>query len=186
MMRKCGIFRLRECGKAIRGTLRNVPHLIFRKLPLDNFPHSAIRKIPAPVYTSPVPITPHLTIHRAKSAVHVVNRTAMRVFCGRRIAECGKLSRGNLRKIKCGTFRKVPLIAFPHSAAEKFRISASFTVELPFDDLIWLDLAAYFYLWCRGMFRFGYQQYMFTLHVVEYITFVCVFNLWFHVKIKLF
>lgn len=23
-----------------------------------------------------------------------------------RIAECGKLSRGNLRKIKCGTFRK--------------------------------------------------------------------------------
>jgi len=23
--------------------LRNVPHLIFRKLPIDNFPHSAIR-----------------------------------------------------------------------------------------------------------------------------------------------
>jgi len=39
-------------------------------------------------------------------------------------AECGKLSRGNLRKIKCGTFRKVPVIAFPDSAAEKFRISA--------------------------------------------------------------
>ena len=32
-----------ECGKAIKGNLRNVPHLIFRKLPLDNFPHSAIR-----------------------------------------------------------------------------------------------------------------------------------------------
>ena len=34
-----------SCGmrKAIRGNLRNVPHLIFRKLPLDNFPHSAIR-----------------------------------------------------------------------------------------------------------------------------------------------
>jgi len=29
-----------ECGKTIRGNLRNVPHLIFRKLPLDNFPHS--------------------------------------------------------------------------------------------------------------------------------------------------
>jgi len=29
-----------ECGKAIRGNLRNVPHLIFRKLPLDSFPHS--------------------------------------------------------------------------------------------------------------------------------------------------
>jgi len=59
-------------------------------------------------------------------------------------AECGKLSRGNLQKINCGTFRKVPLIAFPHSAAEKFRISASFTVKLSFDDLIWLDIAAYF------------------------------------------
>ena len=35
-------FSAAECGKAIRGTLRNVPHLIFRKLPLDNFPHSAI------------------------------------------------------------------------------------------------------------------------------------------------
>jgi len=46
------------------------------------------------------------------------------VFCGMRIAECGKLSRGNLQKIKCGTFRKLPLVAFPHSAAEKFRISA--------------------------------------------------------------
>ena len=29
-----------------------------------------------------------------------------------RIAECGKLSRGNLRKIKCGTFRKLPLSLF--------------------------------------------------------------------------
>ena len=47
-----------------------------------------------------------------------------RVFCGMRIAECRKLSRGNLWKIKCGTFRKLPIIAFPHSAAEKFRISA--------------------------------------------------------------
>ena len=64
--------------------------------------------------------------------------------CGLRIAKCGKLSRGNLRKIKCGTFHKVPLIAFPHSAAEKFRISASFTMELSFDELIWLDIAVYF------------------------------------------
>jgi len=32
-----------ECGKAIMGNLRNVPRLIFRKLPLDSFPHSAIR-----------------------------------------------------------------------------------------------------------------------------------------------
>jgi len=30
-------------GKAIRSNLRNVPHMIFRKLPPDNFPHSAIR-----------------------------------------------------------------------------------------------------------------------------------------------
>ena len=27
-------------------------------------------------------------------------------------AECGKLSKGNLRKIKCGTFRKLPLSLF--------------------------------------------------------------------------
>jgi len=32
-----------ECRKATRDNLRNVPHLIFRKLPLDNFPHSAVR-----------------------------------------------------------------------------------------------------------------------------------------------
>ena len=36
-------FSAAECGKATRGNLRNVPHLIFRKLPLDNFLHSAIR-----------------------------------------------------------------------------------------------------------------------------------------------
>jgi len=41
-------FSAAECGKAIRDNLQNVPHLIFRKLPLDNFPHSAIRKIPTP------------------------------------------------------------------------------------------------------------------------------------------
>jgi len=34
--------------------------------------------------------------------------------------ECRKLSRGNLQKIKCETFRKLPLIAFLHSAAEKW------------------------------------------------------------------
>jgi len=41
-------FSAAECGKAIRGNLRNVPHLIFRKLPLDNFPQSAFCRIPAP------------------------------------------------------------------------------------------------------------------------------------------
>jgi len=46
-----------------------------------------------------------------------------RVICGMRIVECGKLSRGNLQKIKCRTFCKLPLIAFRHSAGEKFRIS---------------------------------------------------------------
>jgi len=38
-------FSAEACGKAIRGNLRNVPLLIFCKLPLDNLPHSAIRKI---------------------------------------------------------------------------------------------------------------------------------------------
>jgi len=36
-------FSAAECGTAIRGNLWNVPHLIFRKLPLDNFLHFAIR-----------------------------------------------------------------------------------------------------------------------------------------------
>ena len=35
-----------------------------------------------------------------------------RVFCRMRIVECGKLSKGNLRKIKCGTFRKLTLSLF--------------------------------------------------------------------------
>ena len=35
-------FSAAECRKVMRGNLRNVPHLIFCKLPLDNFPHSAI------------------------------------------------------------------------------------------------------------------------------------------------
>jgi len=50
-----GNFSAAECGKAIRGILRNVPHLIFCKLPLANFPHSAIafRKIPAPLVPIP-------------------------------------------------------------------------------------------------------------------------------------
>jgi len=51
-------FSAAECGKAIRGSLRNVPHLIFRKLPLDNFPHSAIR-IPqnTRALTAVIPVT---------------------------------------------------------------------------------------------------------------------------------
>jgi len=48
----------------------------------------------------------------------------VRVFCRMWNVEVGELSRGNLQKIKCGMFCKLPLIAFPHSAAEKFRISA--------------------------------------------------------------
>jgi len=36
-------FSAAECGKAIRGNLRNVLHLIFYKLPLENFLHFAIR-----------------------------------------------------------------------------------------------------------------------------------------------
>ena len=47
-------FSAAECRKAIRGNLRNVPHLIFSKLPLDNFPHSAIR---IPQNTRACPVT---------------------------------------------------------------------------------------------------------------------------------
>jgi len=56
-------FSAAECGKAITGNLRNVPHLIFRKLPLDNFPHSAIR-IPQNTHTLSVNLS--LKIDRVK------------------------------------------------------------------------------------------------------------------------
>ena len=49
------------------------------------------------------------------------NKIRAQVFCGLRNTES---CQGNLPKIKCETFRKLPLVAFPHSAAEKFRISA--------------------------------------------------------------
>jgi len=42
-------FLAAQCGKSIRGNLRNVPHSIFHILPLDNFPHST--KYPRPVQT---------------------------------------------------------------------------------------------------------------------------------------
>jgi len=46
-------------------------------------------------------------------------------------AECGKLPRGTLRKIKCRTFHKLPLIAFPHFAAERI-------AKLPFARIVQL------------------------------------------------
>ena len=42
-------FSAAGCGKVMRGNLRNIPHLIFSKLPIDNFTHSTIRKIHAPM-----------------------------------------------------------------------------------------------------------------------------------------
>ena len=50
------------------------------------------------------------------SLKHMIMQTGASILWN---AECGKLSRGNLRKISCGTFCKLPLIASPHSAAEK-------------------------------------------------------------------
>src|SRR6218665_1512656 len=40
----------------------------------------------------------------------------VRVKCGMRNAECGKLPTGKMRKIFCGTFRILPVGYFPHSA----------------------------------------------------------------------
>jgi len=42
-------FSAAECKEAIRGNVWNVPHLIFRKLPLDNLMQSAFCKIAVPV-----------------------------------------------------------------------------------------------------------------------------------------
>jgi len=90
--------------------------------------------------------------------------------CGLRNAEscqgviCGKSSAERSTKYPLSLFR-IPQpknSAFPHHSLWSYLLT------------IWLDIATYFNLWCRGMFRFGYLQYMFTLHVVDYITFICV------------
>jgi len=44
-------------------------------------------------------------------------------------AECGRVIGGNLQKIKCGTFRKLPPITHPHSAVEKFPLIAKMLVS---------------------------------------------------------
>jgi len=70
---------------------------------------------------------PYLHLPTLKSntvTITVKSQKMAQVFCGMQIAECGKLSRGNLWKVKCRTFHKLPLIVFPHSATEKVRISA--------------------------------------------------------------
>ena len=54
-----------------------------------------------------------------------------------------KLLGGNLRKIKCGTFRKLPLVAFPHSATEKSAFPR--IAELP---LATSELVTRSYTWC--------------------------------------
>jgi len=45
VLRSAGMrnFSAAQCGKVVRGNLRTVLHLIFRKLPLDNFLHLVVR-----------------------------------------------------------------------------------------------------------------------------------------------
>jgi len=47
-------FSAAECGKEIRGNLRNILHLIFRKLPLTTFriPYSTLCKMHVPVHNT--------------------------------------------------------------------------------------------------------------------------------------
>ena len=56
-------FLAAECGKAITDNLRNVPHLIFHKLPLEttfHIPHSAKYPRPASTAISAVPASRHV------------------------------------------------------------------------------------------------------------------------------
>jgi len=64
------------------------------------------------------------SLNRNETIFYNLRNQRARVICRMRIAECGKLSRGNLWKIKCGPLGKLRLVAFPHSAGEKFRIFA--------------------------------------------------------------
>jgi len=85
-------FLAAECGKATRGNLRNVPHLIFRKLPLDNFPHSTIRILQN---TAPLTLNPNILGTLLTPTV---------IFCEfikGILAVCGGANNSTTREIEC-------------------------------------------------------------------------------------
>jgi len=65
--------------------------------------------------------------------VHINKVISKRLWLRARFI-CGKLSRGNLRKVKCGMFHKLPVITFTYSTAKKFHISAD--RKLPFARVV--------------------------------------------------
>jgi len=77
-------------------------------------------------------------------------------------AECAKLSRGNLQKIKSGTFRKLPPIAFSYSAAEKFHISVDRKTTIrshctrdvqPMHSSVWRPAVPSFHILCGSFVK---------------------------------
>jgi len=78
-------FSAADCGKATRGNLRNVLHLIFRKLPLDKFrnPHSA--KYPRPPYWPQRPYTVYMAVLYTKQGAVKLSQMLMKsIGCHRK------------------------------------------------------------------------------------------------------
>jgi len=70
---------IRELSSPTRGNLRNVPHLIFRKLPLDNFPHSAIC-IPQNTRAPYRPLYEPCTSHTGRTGLNIQHAPAVSVM----------------------------------------------------------------------------------------------------------
>jgi len=111
------------CQGSLEGTGVNVHHLC-QKRHLQ--PRAVVLQQPPPGM---------LLCHSQSPELHPVNpphKQGAQLHLGRGyIAECGKLSKGNSWKIRCGMFRKLPIIAFLHSAAEKPWIT-----KLPFARIV--------------------------------------------------
>jgi len=108
-------FSAAECGKAIRGNLQNIPHLIFRKLPLDNIPHSAIR---IPQNTRAVSLCRSFILN----IVHIY-RASIRVRARVRVSVRVKVSITWQNTITMVAFYSVlrrPVGRFLHSSADEF------------------------------------------------------------------
>jgi len=109
--------RWRQCISHIQKAKKRLPW----QQPLETQKPPCVHQIAWPWKPNPISISQP---ESNTVTITVKSQKVAQVFCGMQIAECGKLLRGNLRKVKCRTFHKLPLIVFPHSATEKVRISA--------------------------------------------------------------
>ena len=98
-------FSAAECEESIRGNVRNVLHLIFRKLPLDNFPQCAFYKIAMPV---PPAIPNHqLLITAPLAATSRTNYTHLSQSCYAMLHDCIPSTRLSSQSADCRCRRRL-------------------------------------------------------------------------------